>query len=72
MNREGDSMALCSRCPKHPPMILKGNRFVCLDCGWSYDKPVHIRTYPELLVENVQLKKEIEKLKKKIEKLTGC
>ena len=74
---EGDSMPLCSRCPKHPEMTLRGSRFVCPDCGWGYDKPVHIRTYPELLaderklvLENEKLKRKISELEKRIEELT--
>ena len=54
----------CPRCGK-PWQEVKDGKLICA-CG--YIRP-YIRTYPELLVENVQLKKEVEKLKRKISKL---
>ena len=58
----------CPKCGK-PWQEVRDNKLICV-CGYVESIRPKIRTYPELLVENVQLKKEIEKLKKKIEELT--
>ena len=67
-----NDVPLCHKHDMPVEMELVGNRWVCPDCGWGYDKPVHIRTYPELLADERKLVLENEKLRKRIEELTGC
>jgi uncharacterized protein YbaR (Trm112 family) len=38
----------CPRCDSRPPLVEKGERLVCTQCGWSY--PV-VEGIPHLLVE---------------------
>ena len=59
-NGEGDRVPECKHC--HIPMEIKGTRWECPDCDYSYTIPIKMPSYIELLKENTALRKRVEEL----------
>ena len=57
-------MAVC-KCGSD--MIIKGNKWVCLNCGREVDIPMRVLSQAELLKENEKLKERIAELERIIE-----
>ncbi len=55
-------MGMCRKC--NSPMVVKGTRMVCEKCDYSYDVPVKLPNYDDLLSENRKLLHQVDVLEK--------
>lgn len=55
----------CKHC--RIPMEVKGTRWECPACDYGYTIPVKLPSYQDLLKQNEEMKKLIEKLEDEIE-----
>jgi len=56
-------MAVC-KCGSD--MIIKGNKWVCLNCGREVDIPMRVLSQAELLKENEELKQKLQRIKEMV------